>query len=196
MGTAGSGRVFSHPGGNAVDMKDSIVGIRGRLFFLLIAGLIVVALLSVLSCSESGQPTTGRNISASAAPDFILKDLTGRDFQLSAAKGKPVLLIFITTWCPSCRSEIPHYKDIYETYSQRGLEVVGIDIEESKSRVLQFAAKNRIPYKTLLDERGRVASAYDIVGIPTMVLINRDGKVLTRKYFAIDTVLETLLEKK
>jgi hypothetical protein len=41
-----------------------------------------------------------------------------------------------------------------------------------------------------------VAGAYDITGIPAMVLINRDGKVLTRKYFAIDTVLETLLEKK
>jgi peroxiredoxin len=61
--------------------------------------------------------------------------------------------------------------------------------------VSQFAAKNRIPYKTLLDERGRVASAYDIVGIPTMVLINRDGKELTRKYSAIDTVIETLLAK-
>jgi peroxiredoxin len=177
-------------------MKDSIVGIKGRLFFLLVAGLIVVALSSVLSCPESGQPTTGRNVSASVAPDFILKDLTGRDFQLSAAKGNPVLLIFLTTWCPSCRSEIPHYKDIYETYGRRGLEVVGIHIEEPKNRVSQFAARNQIPYKTILDEKGRVAGAYDITGVPTMVLINRDGRVLTRKYFAIDTVLDTLLKEK
>jgi peroxiredoxin len=177
-------------------MRDSIMGIKGRLFFILFAGLIAIVLSSVLSCSETKQPDRGRNISDSAAPDFILKDLAGEDFKLSAARGKPVLLIFLTTWCPTCRSEIPHYKDIYETYGQRGLEVVGIDIEEPKNRVSQFAEKNRIPYKTLLDERGRVASAYDIVGIPTMVLINRDGKVLTRKYFAVDTVLETLLEKK
>jgi peroxiredoxin len=177
-------------------MRDSIMGITGRLFFLLVAGLIVVALSSVLSCSESKQPDTGRNISDSAAPDFILKDLAGKDFKLSAARGKPVLLIFLTTWCPTCRSEIPHYKVIYGTYGQRGLEVVGIDIEEPKNRVSQFAAKNQIPYKTLLDEKGRVAGAYGIVGIPTMVLINRDGKVLTRKYFAIEAVLETLLEKK
>jgi peroxiredoxin len=177
-------------------MKDSIMGIRCRLFLCLIAGLIVVALSLVLSCSETKQPDTGRNISDSAAPDFILKDLAGEDFKLSAARGKPVLLIFLTTWCPTCRSEIPHYKDIYETYGQRGLEVVGIDIEEPKNRVSQFAAKNRIPYKILLDEKGRVAGAYDITGIPAMVLINRDGKVLTRKYSAIDTVIETLLEKK
>ncbi len=177
-------------------MRNFVVRIRGRLFFLLIAGLIVVVLTSLLSCSESEQPTKGRTISDSAAPDFSLKDLAGADFKLSTAKGKPVLLIFSTTWCPSCRSEIPHYKEIYETYGKRGLDVAGIDIEESKNRVSQFAAKNQIPYRTLLDERGRVAGAYDITGIPAMVLINRDGKVLTTKYFAIDTVLETLLGKK
>ena len=177
-------------------MRNSIVRIRGRLFFLLSAGLIVVAFTSLLSCSESEQPTRGRTISDSAAPDFILKDLAGADFKLSAARGKPVLLIFLTTWCPTCRYEIPHYKDIYEIYGRRGLEIVAIDIDEPKNRVSQFAAKNQIPYRTLLDEKGRVAGAYDITGIPAMVLINRDGTVLTRKYFVIDTVLETLLEKK
>jgi peroxiredoxin len=73
---------------------------------------------------------------------------------------------------------------------------VCIDIEEPKNRVSQFAVKNQIPYRTLLDEKGRVAGAYDITGIPAMVLINRDGRVLTRKYFAVDTVLETLLDKR
>ncbi|MGZ3647936.1 MAG: TlpA family protein disulfide reductase [Syntrophales bacterium] len=177
-------------------MKDSNVGRRGRLFFLLIAGLILVALTSLLSCSESEQPTRGRTISDSAAPDFILKDLAGADFRLSASRGKPVLLIFLTTWCPTCRSEIPHYKEIYGTFGRRGLEVVAVDIEEPKNKVSQFAAKNQIPYRTLLDEEGRVSGAYDITGVPSMVLINKDGKVLTRKYFAIDMVLETLLEKK
>ncbi|MGZ3634455.1 MAG: TlpA family protein disulfide reductase [Syntrophales bacterium] len=177
-------------------MKDSNVGRRGRLFFLLIAGLILVALTSLLSCSESEQPTRGRTISDSAAPDFILKDLAGAEFRLSASRGKPVLLIFLTTWCPTCRSEIPHYKEIYGIYGGRGLEVAAVDIEEPKNKVSQFAAKNQIPYRTLLDEEGRVSGAYDITGVPSMVLINKDGKVLTRKYFAVDMVLETLLEKK
>lgn len=177
-------------------MKDSNVGIRGRLFLLLIAGLIAAVLSSALSCSESEQPTGGRAISDSAAPDFILKDLAGKDFKLSAARGKPVLLIFLTTWCPTCRSEIPHYKEIYGIFGRRGLEVVAVDIEEPKNKVSQFAAKNQIPYRTLLDEDGRVSRAYDITGVPSMVLINKDGTVLTRKYFAIDMVLETLLEKK
>jgi peroxiredoxin len=176
-------------------MRAPIMQIRGRLFFLVVAGLIAALSATSLSCTDTKQPDTGQ-ASSDSAPDFTLKDLTGKDYKLSAAKGRPVLLIFLTTWCPTCRSEIPHYKDIYRTYGQRGLEVVAIDIEEPKNRVSQFAAKNQIPYKTLLDEKGRVASAYDIVGIPTMVLISREGKPLTRKYFAIDTVLETLLEKR
>ncbi len=168
--------------------------VRFPLFAVL--GLIVFTLLSVLSCSDSKQPDMGKNLSQSMAPDFSLKDIEGRDFKLSTKKGKPVLLIFTTTWCPSCRSEISHYKSIHETYGQRGLEVVNIDAEEPKARVSRFAAKYRIPYRVLLDESGKVAGDYDIVGIPTMVLISKDGRILSRQYFAIDTILETLFEKK
>ena len=53
------------------------------------------------------------------APDFSLKDLQGKTFKLSKYSGKPVLLFFGTTWCPSCRAEIPAYKNIYATYSQK-----------------------------------------------------------------------------
>jgi peroxiredoxin len=91
---------------------------------------------------------------------------------------------------------MPHYKSIYETYGQRGLKVVNIDIQEPKNRVSQFAAKYQISYKTLLDENGDIAGTYGIVGIPAMVLIDKDGKILSRQYLAIDILLETLLGKK
>jgi len=159
-------------------------------------GLFIVLFPSVLSCTESRQPETKKNISDALAPDFNLKDLTGRSFKLSTHRDKPVLLIFITTWCPTCRSEIPHYKEIYETYSRKGLEVVSIDIQEPKERVARLVARYSIPYKTLLDESGDVASSYGIIGIPSMILVNKGGTILSRQYSAIDTILETLLEKK
>ncbi|HYA13060.1 MAG TPA: TlpA disulfide reductase family protein [Syntrophales bacterium] len=169
---------------------------RVRFFLLTVLGLTIFALSCVVSCSESKQTDLGQNIPEFKAPDFSLKDINGRDFTLSAKKGNLVLLIFTTTWCPTCRSEISHYKSIHETYSQRGLEVVNIDAEEPKARVSRFASKYRIPYRVLLDETGDVAGAYDIFGIPTMVLISRDGKILSRQYSAIDTILEILFEKK
>ncbi len=167
-----------------------------KVFLFALLGLMMVALPLVLSCTEDRQPAREKNISEGAAPDFSLKDLNGGSFQLSAQRGKPVLLIFLTTWCPTCRTEIPHYKSIHETYSRRGLEVVSINIQEQKERVSRFAKNYRLPYKTLLDETGDVAGTYGVVGVPTMILIDKDGMILSREYFAVDTILETMLAKK
>jgi peroxiredoxin len=107
---------------------------------------------------------------------------------------KTVLLIFSTTWCPSCRTEIPHFKQIYQSYNHRGLEMVNIDIQESRDKVARFAAKYQLPYRVLLDEKGDVASAYGIMGVPAMILI-KDGVVVTRNYRLVDGTLEKLFRK-
>lgn len=153
-------------------------------------------LIFSLSCSDTKQPDTARRTTDKAAPDFALKNLSGQNFKLSSQKGKSVLLIFITTWCPTCRSEIPHYRNIYEAYGKRSLEVAMIDIQESRETVSRFASKHQISFTILLDERGDVAGSYGIVGVPAMVLIDRDGNVLSREYMAIDMLLETTLGKK
>ena len=78
------------------------------------------------------------------APDFVLTDLNGQKFRLSDHKGKrPVLLIFSTTWCTFCQAEIPHFKSLHASYAKQGLEIVNIDIQESKEKVAKFAAKQR-----------------------------------------------------
>ncbi|MBM4272235.1 MAG: redoxin domain-containing protein [Deltaproteobacteria bacterium] len=158
-------------------------------------GSIAVILSLFLSCTESKQPDISKKTADDSAPDFTLKDVNGRKFTLGNYRGRPVLLIFITTWCPTCRAEIPHYKNIHATYSSRGLEVVNIDIQESKEKVSQFVSKYQIPYKMLLDENGDVAGIYNIVGVPSMVLIDKEGKILSRKYHTMDTILETLLPR-
>jgi len=177
-------------------MKDFIMDTKARFFLVAIVGFIMVVLTSMISCTESRQPEMEKSIAGAAAPDFSLKDLTGRNFKLSVQRGKPVLLIFITTWCPTCRSEMPHYKSIHEKYSPLGLEVVNIDIQEPKERVSRFAEKYKVPYRMLLDENGDVATAYSIVGIPAMVLVDKDGKIVSSQYLAMDRLLENLLGKK
>lgn len=177
-------------------MRFSCMNTKGRCWIWIVFGLAMALLLSFFACTESRQPGVQKGISDASAPDFSLKDLTGRNFTLSSFKGKPVLLIFITTWCPTCRSEMPHYKSIYETYGKQGLEVVNIDIEEPKNKVSLFAEKYGVPYRMLLDEKGEVARKYGIVGIPAMVLVDKDGNILSRKYLSMDILLETLFAKK
>jgi len=130
------------------------------------------------------------------APDFVLTDLKGDRFRLSEWRGKnPVLIIFSTTWCSFCKSEIPHFKKIYETYTQQGLVVVNIDIQESREKVAKFAAEHQLPYRVLLDGDGTVAGIYDIRGVPAMVLVDQQGKIVCRQCRDVETRIEKLLKK-
>lgn len=130
------------------------------------------------------------------APDFVLTDLNGQKFRLSDHKGKrPVLLIFSATWCTYCIAEIPHFKSLYASYARQGLEIVNIDIQESKEKVAKFAAKQELPYRTLLDEDGMVSGVYEIRGVPTMILVDKNGMIVCHQCRSVDTLLKTMMKK-
>jgi len=149
----------------------------------LILLLVAVVAVSLLTVSPTG--AQGR------AVGFFLTDLDGRHFRFDPNRTGTVLLIFGTTWCPSCRAEIPRFKEIHHRYAGRGLEVVYIDIMESRDKVRRFAERHRLPYRTLLDETGSVAESYGVRGVPAMILI-RDGAVVTRRYEAVEAHLGRL----
>ncbi len=128
------------------------------------------------------------------APGISLRDINGRIFSLRDYEKKTVLIIFSTTWCATCRTEIPHFKTIYHTYGPRGLVMANIDIQEGRDKVARYAAKYQLPYRVLLDETGSVAAAYGIMGVPAMVLI-KNGVIVTRHYRQVDGVLERLFMK-
>jgi peroxiredoxin len=129
------------------------------------------------------------------APDFVLADLKGQKFRLSDHRGKrPVLIIFSTTWCTFCKAEIPRFKSLYATYARQGLEVVNIDIQESKEKVAKFASQNQLPYRVLLDEDGSVSGVYEIRGVPTMVLVDKNGMVACRQCRTVESVLASMMK--
>ena len=127
------------------------------------------------------------------APNFILEDLNGDEVKLSDYKDRLVLLIFSTTWCPHCRTTIPYLKEIHQKYKDRGLVIFNIDIMESQKRVSSFATKYKLPYRVLLDKRGEVAKSYGIRGVPTLILVNKEGTIVCRQCRSVNVLLETLL---
>jgi peroxiredoxin len=142
-------------------------------------------------------PAAAKTAFVEKAPDFVLKDLNGQKFRLSDFRGKqPVLIIFSATWCTFCREEIPHFKSIHAAYAKQGLEIVNIDIQESKEKVAKFTAKYGLPYRVLLDEDGTVGGIYDIRGVPSMVLVDPNGNILCRQCQRVEPLIETLLKKK
>ena len=161
--------------------------------------LLTFALLAFFPANYSlGQfiPNAPFKAASVSAPDFSLKELPGKIFQLSKQRGKPVLIFFGTTWCPSCRTELPLYKGIYETYAKRGLEVIYINIMEPRGKVAKFVTANALPFKILLDEDGEVATNYAVVGVPTLVLIDKEGKIIKISHTTADLPLKKLFSAK
>jgi peroxiredoxin len=158
---------------------------------LLVAIVLLICIPVTLSFGQDRSNAAFKH-KAIPAPDFSLQDLQGKTFTLSGQLGKPVVIFFGTTWCPSCRAEIPAYTAIYEKYAKRGLEVIYIDINEPAEKVARFAKSNSFPYRVLLDRDGNVANNYNIVGVPTLVLIDKSGNVITISHRTSDLPLHKL----
>jgi len=117
------------------------------------------------------------------APEFTLPALDGQPVALNQFLGKmPVLLVFWATWCPECKAAIPEINALHGGQFSGKLHVLGLDFRESREKVAAVVKARDIRYPVLLDEKGKVARAYGVVGIPTYVLVGRDGKVLYREH--------------
>ena len=111
-------------------------------------------------------------------PDFKLKDLQGREVSLKSYRGKVVLLNFWATWCPSCRKEIPSMVKLYESYKNKGLEIIGINLDKlDKSGIEKFSLEYNINFPILLDPTGKTAALYGITALPATFILDRNGKI-------------------
>ncbi len=109
--------------------------------------------------------------------DFALEDLTGTMRKLSSYRGNVVFLNFWATWCGPCRIEMPSMQLLYDKLKDEGLEIVAVDLQESKKSVKAFVDRYKLSFPVLLDKNGEVGLIYGAMGIPTTYLIDRDGYV-------------------
>lgn len=130
------------------------------------------------------------------AEDFTLEDINQNTYRLSAYRDKqPVLLLFWTTRCYFCRNELKTLNDIYPQLVRDKLEVLAIEIGDPAYRVDNFIKRNSLDFKVLLDQNTAVAGAYDILGVPTFILLNKKGQVVfTSHYFPQEKYKELIRE--
>lgn len=133
--------------------------------------------LSIVFALLGGAETFGREKS----PDFILKDLEGKQVKLSEVlKNGPVLIDFWATWCKPCLEELPAVEDIYRKYRDRGLQVIAISLDntKSRSRVKPYVKSQGYEFIVLLDETSEVRKLYGGTEMPYTVLIHPDGTIV------------------
>lgn len=113
------------------------------------------------------------------APSFTLTDMEGNTVSLGDLKGKVVFLDFWATWCPPCRESLPHTQSLsqHEKAKSGDLVVLAVNAREEVDKVKQFMQEKGFTFRVLMDKDGSVLDAYKVQGIPTFVLIDRQGKV-------------------
>jgi thiol-disulfide isomerase/thioredoxin len=128
------------------------------------------------------------------APDFELKDVEGKVFHLSDAKGTVRLVDFWATWCAPCREEIPMFKDLHATYGAKGFTLVGIAMDdEGLAKVKPYVDELKIPYLTLIGNEDVAKAFGGVVGFPSKFLVDRDGRIVDTW---VGAVPRAVLEKK
>ncbi len=109
------------------------------------------------------------------APPFSLKDLEGNQITLSALKGKPIIMIFFASWCPSCKEEVPFFEKFTDGKKDQ-LTVLTLAIDgEKEKKVQRFVKGSKITLPVLLDVKEKVARTYGVRMVPTTFLINGEG---------------------
>lgn len=112
-----------------------------------------------------------------SAPGFALQDVDGRQVNLAALRDKVVLLDFWDTWCGPCRKELPVLTSLEKAWAPKGFVVVRIT-DEPREDIQAFLKKTQQSFPTLVNGEG-VFKAFGVVGIPTLVLIARGGKIVS-----------------
>jgi protein SCO1 len=120
------------------------------------------------------------------APALDLPRLQGGRVSLNSLRGKVVVLNFWATWCAACKSEMPLLERWYTSVKSKGVVVLGIDQQEGRKDVESYVGKLHVNYPIALDTDGVASAQYNVAGLPTTLVIDRQGIVRSYKPGTLD----------
>jgi cytochrome c biogenesis protein CcmG, thiol:disulfide interchange protein DsbE len=162
-----------------------------KTILILVAGLLLLGWFVLRRPSGAKPASTLR-----AAPDFSLTDLSGHQLRLSDYHGKVVVLDFWATWCDPCKREIPHFIEMQSVYGARGLQVLGVSMDDDEPSVREFQRQFKMNYPVALGSSELADQYGGILGLPITFVIDRNGRITARHIGATDaSVLETEIGK-
>ncbi|HEX3555570.1 MAG TPA: TlpA disulfide reductase family protein [Thermoanaerobaculia bacterium] len=138
----------------------------------------VACSLLLLSCGEGSSAARGGGAAAATAKtDFRLKTLDGRSLGPRDFGGQVVVVDFWATWCLPCRLQAQILEPVYRDYKGRGVQFLAADVGEETETVKKFLQKKPFPYPVILDPEQSVSNDLGVLALPTLMVIDKKGKI-------------------
>lgn len=109
------------------------------------------------------------------APNFTLKSLRGENIKLSEHRGEVIMLNFWATWCDKCKEGTPVLNDMYLKYRDKGFTLLSINTDKDRGKVKKWLRGMQITFPVLFDDTHAVSEKYEVEGMPSTYIIDRDG---------------------
>lgn len=133
-----------------------------------------LAVWLALACAG---PALALNV-GEAAPTFALLDATGALVALDKLRGKVVYVDFWASWCGPCRRSFPWMNEMSRRYHADGLTVLGVNVDKKRSDADRFLQQLPAAFTVVFDAAGATPSAWDVRGMPSSFLLDRQGRVI------------------
>ena len=164
---------------------------------ILKVGIMAIVLMASYQASEASaqffflkNPLIGK-----PAKNFTLKTLKGEEKNLTQLRnGGNAIVFFWATWCPHCREQLHQLKQMGAEIEKKGIKIILVDLEESDKQVQAYVDKQQISFTVLLDEEATVGEQYEVVGVPTLIFIDKAGVVKAVEHSVPDNY-ETIFSK-
>ena len=153
-----------------------MVNFKGK---IILFGVIMI-IFSFLLINFASHMDASSSFIGAKAPDFTLKNLKGETVQLAKVykKNKATLVYFWATWCPPCRMEIPEFVSFYKEYREKGVELLAVNLRETKDKVNSLKRAVGMNFPILLDTNGKAGNLYKVNAIPATFIIDSKGIIV------------------
>jgi thiol-disulfide isomerase/thioredoxin len=157
-------------------------------------GLFVALLVMGMSARVGAQQ--GKWVAENTAPPALaLKDMNGRELNLSAFKGKVVVLNFWATWCGPCVAEMPSLQTLSRRYADKSLVVLGVNYHESTEKVKSFQRRYNIDFPLARDPWQEASAAWNVRILPESFVVDAEGKLRYRVTGEVDWASAEVAER-
>lgn len=150
-----------------------------RAFLVGLGVVAAVALVAVLAVTAlGGETSTSAPTDRSPAPDVAFQTFEGETLTLSDFEGKPLVLNFFASWCPSCVAEMPDIESVHAKLGDDEVTFLGLAMQDDPASAQALRAQTGITYQTAQDPAGLLYQAFGGFAMPTTIFIDAAGNIV------------------